>query len=104
MKSVDELVGVLRSRPEEELVRDVVEAMTTNESSFFRDLKPVDQFRDFILPELMKARAGKRTLRIGSAACASGREPYSLAVLLSAHKVKLAGWQIVLVPLRLPRA
>ncbi|HEX9490388.1 MAG TPA: protein-glutamate O-methyltransferase [Stellaceae bacterium] len=97
MKSLDELVAVLRSRPEEELVRDVVEAMTTNESSFFRDLKPFDQFRDFILPELMKARAGKRTLRIWSAACSSGQEPYSLAMLLSEHKDKLAGWQIEIV-------
>ncbi len=97
MKSLDELVALLRSRPEEELVRDVVEAMTTNESSFFRDLKPFDQFRDFILPELMKARAGKRTLRIWSAACSSGQEPYSLAILLSEHKDKLAGWQIEIV-------
>jgi chemotaxis protein methyltransferase CheR len=97
MKSLDELVAVLRHRLEEELVRDVVEAMTTNESSFFRDLKPFDQFRDFILPELMKARAGKRTLRIWSAACSSGQEPYSLAMMLSEQKEKLAGWQIEIV-------
>jgi chemotaxis protein methyltransferase CheR len=97
MKSLDELVSHLRTRPEEELVRDVVEAMTTNESSFFRDLKPFDQFRDFILPELMKARAGKRTLRVWSAACSSGQEPYSLAMLLAEHKDKLAGWQIEIV-------
>jgi chemotaxis protein methyltransferase CheR len=97
MKSLDELVATLRSRPEEELVRDVVEAMTTNESSFFRDLKPFDQFREFILPELMKVRTGRRTLRIWSAACSSGQEPYSLAILLSEHKDKLAGWQIEIV-------
>ena len=97
MKSLDDLVAVLRHRLEEELVRDVVEAMTTNESSFFRDLKPFDQFRDFILPELMKARAGKRTLRIWSAACSSGQEPYSLAMMLSEQKEKLAGWQIEIV-------
>jgi len=97
MKSLDELVAVLRGRPEEELVRDIVEAMTTNESSFFRDLKPFEQFRDFILPELMKVRTGKRTLRIWSAACSSGQEPYSLAILLSEHRDKLAGWQIEIV-------
>jgi chemotaxis protein methyltransferase CheR len=97
MKSLDELVAVLRNRIEEELVRDVVEAMTTNESSFFRDLKPFDQFRDFILPELMKARAAKRSLRIWSAACSSGQEPYSLAMLLSEHKDKLAGWNVEIV-------
>jgi chemotaxis protein methyltransferase CheR len=79
-------------------VRDVVEAMTTNESSFFRDLKPFDQLRDFVLPELMKGRGGgKRTLRIWSAACSSGQEPYSLAMLLSEHKERLAGWQIEIV-------
>jgi len=97
MKSLDELVAALRQRIEEETVRDVVEAMTTNESSFFRDLKPFEQFRDLLLPELMKGRAGKRTLRIWSAACSSGQEPYSLAMLLSEHKEKLAGWQIEII-------
>ena len=97
MKSLDDLVASLRQRLEEETVRDVVEAMTTNESSFFRDLKPFEQFRDFLLPELMKGRAGKRTLRIWSAACSSGQEPYSLAMLLSEHKEKLAGWQVEIV-------
>jgi chemotaxis protein methyltransferase CheR len=97
MKSLDELVALLRNRLEEELVRDVVEAMTTNESSFFRDLKPFEQFRDLLLPELMKARGGRRTLRIWSAACSSGQEPYSLAMLLSEHKEKLAGWQVEIV-------
>lgn len=97
MKSLDELVAALRHRLEEETVRDVVEAMTTNESSFFRDLKPFEQFRDLILPELMKGRAGRRTLRIWSAACSSGQEPYSVAMLLSEHKEKLAGWQIEII-------
>jgi chemotaxis protein methyltransferase CheR len=68
--------------------------MTTNESSFFRDLKPFDQFRSFILPQLTKARAQRRAIRIWSAACSSGQEPYSLAMLLSEEKEKLAGWQI----------
>ena len=94
MKSLDDLVALLRSRPEEELVREIVEAMTTNESSFFRDLKPFDQFRSFILPQLTKARAQRRAIRIWSAACSSGQEPYSLAMLLSEEKEKLAGWQI----------
>ena len=62
-----------------------------------RLLKPFEQFRDFLLPELMKGRAGKRTLRIWSAACSSGQEPYSLVMLLSERKEKLAGWQVEII-------
>ena len=97
MKSLDDLIAALRGRPESELVRDVVEAMTTNESFFFRDTKPFDQFRNFILPQLIKARAIKKSIRIWSAACSSGQEPYSLAMILSEEKVKLPGWQLEIV-------
>jgi chemotaxis protein methyltransferase CheR len=94
MKSLDELTARLRGRPEAQLVRDVVEAMTTNESFFFRDIKPFDQFRDFILPQLLKMRAARKSIRIWSAGCSSGQEPYSLAMILSEEKAKLQGWQI----------
>ena len=92
MRSLDDIVASLR-RGDDALTREVVEAMTTNESSFFRDIKPFDQFRGFILPQLMKARAQHRALRIWSAACSSGQEPYSLAMTLTEEKVKLASWQ-----------
>jgi chemotaxis protein methyltransferase CheR len=94
MKSLDELITALRLRPEGDLVRDVVEAMTTNESFFFRDLVPFDQFRTFVLPQLLKTRAAKKSIRIWSAACSSGQEPYSLAMILSEEKMKLLGWQV----------
>jgi chemotaxis protein methyltransferase CheR len=94
MKSLDELIAALRLRPEGDLVRDVVEAMTTNESFFFRDLVPFDQFRSFVLPQLLKTRAAKKSIRIWSAACSSGQEPYSLAMILSEEKMKLLGWQV----------
>jgi chemotaxis protein methyltransferase CheR len=94
MKSLDELIAALRLRPEGDLVRDVVEAMTTNESFFFRDLVPFDQFRTFVLPQLLKTRAAKKSIRIWSAACSSGQEPYSLAMILSEEKMKLQGWQV----------
>ena len=97
MKSLDDLIAALRGRPETDLLRDVIEAMTTNESFFFRDIKPFDQFRNFVLPQLLKLRAAKKSIRIWSAACSSGQEPYSLAMILSEEKAKLPGWTIEIV-------
>jgi chemotaxis protein methyltransferase CheR len=97
MKSLDDLIAALRARPDGELVRDVVEAMTTNESFFFRDIRPFDQFKNFVLPQLLKTRAQRKTIRIWSAACSSGQEPYSLAMLLSEEKAKLQGWTVEIV-------
>jgi chemotaxis protein methyltransferase CheR len=98
MRSLDELIGLLRGRPEGELVRDVIEAMTTNESFFFRDIKPFDQFRNFVIPQLLKTRAVKKSMRIWSAACSSGQEPYSIAMILAEEKAtRLQGWSIELV-------
>jgi len=97
MKSLDDLIAALRGRPETDLLRDVIEAMTTNESFFFRDIKPFDQFRNFVLPQLLKVRATKKSFRIWSAACSSGQEPYSLAMILSEEKAKMQGWTVEIV-------
>ena len=97
MKSLDELIATLRGRPEGELVRDVVEAMTTNESFFFRDVKPFDQFKGYVLPQLLKTRAARKSFRIWSAACSSGQEPYSIALILAEEKARLQGWTIEIV-------
>jgi chemotaxis protein methyltransferase CheR len=97
MKSLDELIVGLRGKADGDLLRDVVEAMTTNESFFFRDIKPFDQFRNFVLPAMMKTRATKKSIRIWSAACSSGQEPYSLAMILSEEKAKLPGWNFEIV-------
>jgi chemotaxis protein methyltransferase CheR len=94
LKSIDELAVAVRARPVGDLARDVVEAMTTNESFFFRDIKPFDQFKDVVLPALMKSRAAKRQIRIWSAACSSGQEPYTLAILLAEQQARLAGWSV----------
>jgi chemotaxis protein methyltransferase CheR len=94
LKSLDELALRLRQRSESVLIRDVVEAMTTNESFFFRDSKPFDQFRSVVLPALLNARASTRHIKIWSAACSSGQEPYSLAMILNEEKAKLAGWTV----------
>jgi chemotaxis protein methyltransferase CheR len=94
LKSVDDLVAAVRARPNGDLARDVVEAMTTNESFFFRDIKPFEQFKSVVLPALLKSRAARRQIRIWSAACSSGQEPYTLAMLLAEEPAKLAGWSI----------
>jgi chemotaxis protein methyltransferase CheR len=95
LETLDAIVAALRGRPPASpLARDVIEAMTTNESFFFRDIKPFDQFRTFVLPQLLASRAATRTLRIWSAACSSGQEPYSLAMILDQEKARLANWRV----------
>jgi chemotaxis protein methyltransferase CheR len=93
----DELAQAIRSKKDEDLLVDVTEAMTTNESFFFRDQKPFDQFNEIVLPHLLEARATKRSIRIWSAACSSGQEPYTLAMLLKEQADKLAGWRVEIV-------
>ena len=96
-KSFEEMTAALRLGRDDRLLRDVTEAMTTNESFFFRDSKPFDQFRDIVLPHMLQARGAKRSIRIWSAACSSGQEPYSLAMILSDNAAKLQGWNIEIV-------
>ena len=93
----DELVQAMQSGGKEELLVDVTEAMTTNESFFFRDQKPFDQFRDMVLPHMLQLRANTKSIRIWSAACSSGQEPYTLAMLLKENAAQLAGWRIEIV-------
>jgi hypothetical protein len=76
------LVAKLRGSDCEPLIVEVVEAMTTNESFFFRDKIPFDHFRETIMPALLTARAASRRIRIWCAAAATGQEPYSLAIAL----------------------
>jgi chemotaxis protein methyltransferase CheR len=101
-KGLDELVAQLRKR-DEALAADVTDAMTTNESFFFRDSKPFDQFRDVVLPNLLKTRATKKSFRIWCAAASSGQEPYSLAMILKENAAKLAGWRTEIVGTDLSR-
>ncbi|MDU1664688.1 MAG: protein-glutamate O-methyltransferase CheR, partial [Bradyrhizobium sp.] len=75
-------------------VAQVVEAMTTNETFFFRDKTPFDHFRDVIMPELLKTRAGRRSVRIWCAAGSTGQEPYSIAMCLKEMGLALNGWRV----------
>jgi chemotaxis protein methyltransferase CheR len=95
--NLETLTAALRGVPKPELVTAIVEAMTTNETSFFRDTKPFDQFRDILLPHMMKAREKTKQIRIWCAACSSGQEPYSLAMLLKEQAAKLSGWKIEII-------
>jgi chemotaxis protein methyltransferase CheR len=76
------------------VVAQVVEAMTTNETFFFRDKIPFDHFRDTVMPALLLARASRRSIRIWCAAGSTGQEPYSLAMCLKEMGSTIAGWRI----------
>ena len=90
-----ELVQAMRTRPDDKLMLQVTEALTSSETSFFRDRAPFDQFRDEILPALA-ARRGDRPIRVWSAACSTGQEPYSLAMIIDAERSKLPGVKVEL--------
>jgi len=95
LSRLGDLVQRLKGGPEA-LVVDVVEAMTTNESFFFRDKSPFDLFRDTVMPTLLAARAPQRHIRIWCAAASTGQEPYSLAMCLHEMAERIAGWRIEL--------
>jgi chemotaxis protein methyltransferase CheR len=92
-----ELVQKLRGMKDEPLVIEVAEAMTTNESFFFRDKLPFEHFREIIMPALLAARAAQRCIRIWCAAASTGQEPYSLAMSLKEMGEKIAGRRIEIV-------
>lgn len=79
------------------LHRAIAEAMTVNETSFFRDLKPFEMLRERILPRLIEQRREERRLRIWSAASSTGQEAYSLAMLIAEHFPALAGWDVKII-------
>jgi chemotaxis protein methyltransferase CheR len=94
MESLSELVQKLRMRPDPQLEESVVEAMTTNETLFFRDRHPFETLVEETLPRLIEARRAERKLNIWCAATSSGQEPYSVLILLKEHFPELASWDI----------
>jgi chemotaxis protein methyltransferase CheR len=96
LPGIPELVQKMKSGAEA-LTVEVVEAMTTNETFFFRDKIPFDHLRDTILPALMQSRASRKTLRIWCAAGSTGQEPYSIAMVLKEKAGALSGWRTEIV-------
>nr|WP_249158920.1 protein-glutamate O-methyltransferase CheR [Bradyrhizobium tropiciagri] len=96
LAGIPDLIAKIRSGSTQHIVQ-AVEAMTTNETFFFRDKVPFDHFRDTIMPELLKARAARRALRIWCAAGSTGQEPYSLAMCLKEMGAALAGWRVEII-------
>ena len=92
LQGIPELVQKMKAGGEA-LITEVVEAMTTNETFFFRDKIPFDHLRETILPALVQARASRQTLRIWCAASSTGQEPYSVAMCVKEF-AGLAGWRV----------
>ena len=101
--SLGDLVGMLRNDEPAPLHRTVAEAMTINETSFFRDTKPFETLRTTILPRLIEKKRKERRLAIWSAACSTGQEAYSLAMMIRDSFPELAGWEVRIIGTDLSR-
>jgi chemotaxis protein methyltransferase CheR len=94
--SVATMVHQLMGGANPALMTDVIDALTTNETFFFRDRAPFDLFSARILPYLMSARADQRAIKIWCTACSTGQEPYSLAMTIDQFAPRLTGWRMTL--------
>jgi len=92
--SAVDLVQGLQAKNLPELEQMLVEAMTTNETSFFRDLHPFEALRSVVLPQMLATRSTKRALNIWSAACSTGQELYSIAIYIREHFPQLSHWKL----------
>lgn len=92
--SADELVTHLRRSGDAALRVDIIEAMTTNETTFFRDVEPFEALRHAVVPDLLERRRDRRTLRIWCGAASTGQESYSIVMLLKEHFPDLATWPV----------
>ncbi len=102
--SLSELARVVRSDRGRGLGRDVIEAMTTNETYFFRDVKPFEALRREVVPLLMQKNQASKSLRIWCGASSSGQEPYSIAMVLREYFPQLSSWHIQLLGTDISRA
>lgn len=93
LNTITDMTKALKMNPDPKLVLEVVDAMTTNETLFFRDDRPFKYFKASALPELMKARENKKNVRIWSTACSTGQEPYSIAMTLTDSIPKIDEWK-----------
>jgi chemotaxis protein methyltransferase CheR len=96
LAGIGELVQKVKAGSDS-LTVDVIEVMTTNETFFFRDKIPFDHLRQAVIPELIQARAAKRSLRIWCAASSTGQEPYSIAMVCKEFAAELSGWRVEII-------
>lgn len=104
MNDIEGLAATVRGGPNEELLREITEAMTTNETLFFRDQSPFEQLESVVLPRLLDVRKEQRHIRIWSAACSSGQEPYSIAMVLKQMGNVFDDWRVDIVATDISRA
>lgn len=97
LENLEDLVSQIRMHRKEDMLNEITEAMTTNESFFFRDNTPFDLFKETVLPELLVSRAHSKRIRIWCAAASTGQEPYSLGIILKEMQDKLQGWNFEIV-------
>jgi len=102
LQDISQLCNLIKTRPTEALMTEIIEAMTTNESSFFRDIKPYESLRNIVFPMIM-AKQPSKMMRIWSAACSTGQEPYSTAICIEEDKAKMPGWRFELIGTDLAR-
>lgn len=98
----DAIVAALRSK-NETVERHLIDAMTTNETSFFRDVKPFEALKKQVMPALIAARAAEKRLTLWCAASSTGQEPYGVAMVLREHFPQLADWKLTFVASDLSR-
>lgn len=99
-----QIVNAIEGRSASDLAREVVESMTINETYFFRDKHPFDAFSEAVVPELVSRRSNTQPIRIWSAACSTGQEPYSLAILLEELRPVIGSRPYTIVATDLSRA
>lgn len=103
LANVNALAALIQIQPDEALIADIVDAMTNNETFFFRDRIPFELLSGAMLPALRKARAATRTIRIWCAAASTGQEPYSIAMILADQAAQWQGWTVEIVATDLSR-
>jgi chemotaxis protein methyltransferase CheR len=87
----------MRGHNAQKLMSHIAEAMATPETFFFRDKKPFDQLKDFILPQILAQNPQKKSLRIWSAACSSGQEAYSIAMIIKEMSKTIGQWNVEII-------
>ncbi len=104
MDDIEGLATTVRGEPGEELLREITEAMTTNETLFFRDNSPFEQLQKVVFPRMLASRQTTRHIRIWSAGCSSGQEPYSISMILKEMGAVFDNWRIDILATDISRA